>query len=418
MSAPIPQEQFAAALAPTPAASSLAVRLWPAMWILAALIATQILARDLALTRWSGDGSIADVAQWGRDFVNVYTSGSLTLNGGLDILYNVDAYRAFQLGLFESGMKYHNYSYPPVSLLYTWLFALVPYPVALLSWLGGTGALFVLAARPYLREAGLPIWLAVLAPASLINIWAGHYGFLIGALWLGAWHVLPRRPVLAGVLIGLMVVKPHLAILAPLVLARRREWVAIAAAGVTAGGLIALSVALFGADLWITYLTETARLQAAMVDDTESFFIMMMPTVTPSMALLGMKVGAGMAVQALVGIAAVGLLLWKLPKDSGQAGFAAAAATFLVLPYAFSYDMTVVGLGALILFHKAVTQRRPGSFQLLLMLAALAPMSILYMNSYGVPLTPLLIGMQLLVALKLWRGEGPDEQQPLRPVLC
>ena len=126
MSAPVPQEQFAAALAPAPAASSLAVRLWPAMWILAALIATQILARDLALTRWSGDGSIADVAQWGRDFVNVYTSGSLTLNGGLDILYNVDAYRAFQLGLFESGMKYHNYSYPPVSLLYTWLFALVP----------------------------------------------------------------------------------------------------------------------------------------------------------------------------------------------------------------------------------------------------------------------------------------------------
>jgi hypothetical protein len=372
------------------------------MWVLVGTIAFFILFRDLMFTRWNGDGSIADVCQWGRDFANVWTSGSLTLNGRLDILYDVDAYRAYQLELFESGMKYHNYSYPPVTLLYTWFFALLPYPVALLVWLGGTGALFAAAARPYMKNAGLPLWMAVAAPASLINLWAGHYGFLIGALWLAAWHYLPRRPVLAGILIGLMVVKPHLAVLAPFVLLRRGEWKAIAAAAVTVVALVSISAAVFGTDLWITYLTETTRLQAAMVDDTDSFFITMMPTVLPSLALLGVSIPAGTVVQVLVGLAAVSLLLWRLPKDSREAGLATAAATFLVLPYAFAYDMTAAGLGALLLFRRALDDEAGAAYSFAALGAALVPMLILYTNFFGYPVAPPLIAFQLAAALSLW----------------
>ncbi|HEX2762905.1 MAG TPA: glycosyltransferase family 87 protein [Allosphingosinicella sp.] len=378
---------------------------WQAMWILVGTIAFLILFRDLMFTRWHGDRSIADVCQWGRDFANVWTSGSLTLKGRLDILYDVEAYRAYQLELFESGMKYHNYSYPPVTLLYAWFFALLPYPVALLAWLGGTGALFAAAARPYMKNAGLPLWMAVAAPASLINLWAGHYGFLIGALWLAGWHHLPRRPVLAGMLIGLMVVKPHLAVLAPFVLLRRREWKAIAAAAATVILLVGVSAAVFGTDLWVTYLTETTRLQAAMVDDTDSFFITMMPTVLPSLALLGVSVAAGTVVQIVVGLTALSLLLWKLPRDSREAGLATAAATFLVLPYAFSYDMTAAGLGALLLFRRALDDEAGAGYSFAALGAALVPMIILYTNFFGYPVSPPLIAFQLGAALRLWPGQ-------------
>jgi hypothetical protein len=377
---------------------------WRPFWILAALIAVQILARDLALTRWSGDRSIGDVAQWGRDFVNVYTSGSLVLGHRLDILYNIHAYQAYQLQLFHSGLKWHNYSYPPVTLLYTWVFALLPYPVAWLTWLGGTGALFVAAARPYFERARLPVWLAVLAPASIINIWAGHYGFLVGALWLGAWHLLPRRPVLAGMLIGLMIIKPHLAILAPLVLARRGEWKAIGAAAATVAALVGLSLILFGPGLWTTYLTDTVKVQAVMVHQTDAFFITMMPTVTPSLALLGFSLRMATILQILVALVVVGLLLWKLPKDSREAGLATATATFLVLPYAFVYDMTVAGLAGLLLFRRAVAEDARASFTFLCGMAALVPMTILYFNYYGYPVSPPLIALQLLAGLGLWSG--------------
>lgn len=397
MSAPIHATVFTTANAP----AKPVISLWRGFWILVAMVAAQILVRDLVLTRWSGDGSIADVAQWGRDFVNVYSSGSLALGHRLAILYDIPAYEAYQLDLFRSGIKWHNYSYPPVTLLYTWLFALLPYPVAVLAWLGGTGTAFVVAAKPYMKRAGLAGWVALLAPASIINIWTGHYGFLVGALWLAAWHHLPRRPVLAGMLIGLMVVKPHLAILAPLVLAWRREWKAMGAAAATVAFLVGLSILLFGTHLWVTYLTETVKVQAAMVGQTDAFFITMMPTVTPSLAILGVSVSAATILQALVGVAAVTCLLWKLPRDSKDAGLAAATATFLVLPYAFAYDMTAAGLAGLILFRRAITEGQGPGYTALCLAAAAVPMTILYFNACGIPPSPLLIAFQLAALLRL-----------------
>jgi len=376
---------------------------WAAFWIATALVAAMILLRDYLHTR--AGLSIAGNALWGRDFVNVYASGTLVLEGRLDMLYDVEAYRAFQRELFDGGLRHHNYSYPPVTLLYTWLFALLPYPVAWLGWLAGTGALFVQAARPYLREAGLAGWVAILAPASIMNLWAGHYGFLIGALWLFAWRLLPARPVSAGILIGLMLVKPHLAVLAPIVLLWRRQWTAFAAAAATVLALIGVSAALFGFQLWVTYVGETALLQAAMVDDVGAFFMRMMPTLTPALALLGVPTWAAAILQALTAIAALLVLLRHLPRDSEQAGLATATATFLVLPYAFAYDMTVAGLAGLILFRQSLAGRSP-PFALAAGMAAFVPLAVLYLNAIPLPVAPLLIAFQLLALLGLigWKA--------------
>jgi hypothetical protein len=395
MSAEPHASAFAAAATPPRAG-----KVWPGFWIAAGLFAAMLYIRDFAMTETGL--SIAGQALWGRDFVNVHSSGLLALQGKLAILYDPAAYGAFQSAAYDNGLRAHNYSYPPVTLLYTWMFALLPYPAAAILWLAGTGALFAAAARPYLARAGLPIWAALAAPACLVNLWAGHYGFLIGALWLAAFYHLPRRPILAGVLLGLMVVKPHLAVLAPLVLLVRRDWTAIAAAAVTAGVLVALSAAIFGIDLWVTYVTETSRLQAAMVDDTGSFFITMMPTATPALALLGVPLAAAAAVQVVLGIGAAALLLWKLPRDPMDAGLAAAAATFLVLPYGFAYDMTAAGLGALLLYARTCREGYVGAARSVLLLAALSPMAVMFFNAALMPLTPLLIAAQLLAALALW----------------
>ena len=386
--------------ADAPAERSRSNWLWAAAWFAAACIAVLIFRRDLALTDWAGDLSIAHNALWGRDFVNVYTSGALVLQDRLDLLYDIHAYRAYQTELFDGGLKHHNYSYPPVTLLYTWLLAIPPYWASLLIWLGGTGAFFIWAARPYLRDAGLPAWIAILAPASIVNAWAGHYGFLIGGLWLAAFHLLPRRPALAGVLIGLMIVKPHLAILAPIVLLWRRDWTVFAAAAVTVAALIGLSVLIFGIDLWTVYLTNTAMVQAAMVDDVGTFFIRMMPTIMPSLALAGVGPAVAASVQIAVGLAAIALLLRKMPRDSREAGLATATATFLVLPYAFNYDMTVAGLAGLILLQRS---RSGGSaaFTLAAAFAFLVPMSVMYFGLVDMPVGPPALLFQLCALLGL-----------------
>jgi hypothetical protein len=368
-------------------------------WMFAFTLAALLFVQDAFTTYFRPWPSIRGDAVWGRDFANLYTSGRLALEGRLSILYDIDSYRAYQDVLFDRGLSAHNYSYPPPTLLYTWAFGLLPYPLALISWLALTGAAFAAAARPYLREAGLPGWLALVAPATLLNVWAGHYGLLIGALWLGAFHLLPRRPVTAGILIGLMLVKPHLAVLAPLILARRGEWRAFAAAAVTAGGLVALSLLCFGPELWRTYLTVTAGVQAAMVDDVGTLFLRMMPTVVPTVSAFGFPGAVAWTLQLLGGAAAVAALLIHMPRDSRAAGLAGGVATFLVLPYAFDYDMTVPGLAALLMFARLRREPESGP-SFVLLLAFLLPLTVHTFGLLHLPAAPLILAALLALMLR------------------
>ncbi|HEX8061620.1 MAG TPA: glycosyltransferase family 87 protein [Allosphingosinicella sp.] len=382
-----------------------AQRLWTAAWLFAFTLAALLFVQDAFTTYFRPWPSIRGDAVWGRDFANLYTSGRLVLEGRLAILYDIDSYRAYQDVLFDRALSAHNYSYPPPTLLYTWAFGLLPYPLALVSWLGLTGAAFAAAARPYLREAGLPGRLALIAPATLLNVWAGHYGLLIGALWLGAFHLLPRRPILAGILIGLMLVKPHLAVLAPLILARRGEWRAFASAAATAAGLAALSLALFGPELWRTYLTVTAGVQAAMVDDVGTLFLRMMPTIVPSVSAFGFPGAAAWTLQLLGGAAAVAALLLHMPRDSRAAGLAGGVATFLVLPYAFDYDMTVPGLAALLMFARLRREPESGP-SFVLLLAFLLPLTVHTFGLLHLPAAPLILAALLALMLRPTRAEA------------
>lgn len=374
-------------------------RMWRLAWTFVLILVSLLFLQDIFATHFTPWPSIRGHAIWGRDFANVWTSGRLALEGRLDLLYDLKAYSAYQTELFDGALRAHNYSYPPPTLLYTWAFGLLPYPVAFLSWLALTGAAFAFAARPYLRDAGLPAWLALVAPATLLNVWAGHYGLLIGALWLGAFHLLPRRPVVAGVLIGLMLVKPHLAILAPLILARRGEWRAFAAAAATAAALVALSALVFGPELWRTWLGVTVGVQTAMVDDVGTYFLTMMPTIVPTVSAFGLPAAAAWALQILAAAAAVAALLLRMPADSRSAGLAGAVATFLVLPYAFNYDMTVPGLAALLMLARLRRDPESGA-GFVLLLAFLLPLIVQTLGLLHLPAPALILAALLALMLR------------------
>lgn len=132
--------------------------------------------------------------------------------------------------------------------------------------------MFVHAARAWWPRGAGPHWLAVLPPAALLNIWAGHYAFLVGALFLMGWRQLEDRPVHAGVLFGLLLVKPHLAILVPLVLALRCHWWAMGAAAATVAALIEGTTLAYGWVPWHAFVFGVGGTQAAMIDAGGSFF--------------------------------------------------------------------------------------------------------------------------------------------------
>ncbi|GGB20408.1 hypothetical protein GCM10011380_07470 [Sphingomonas metalli] len=353
----------------------------PIIWVVGSVLIAALFFADY---RALHDGIIGKSEIWGRDFANVWTGGKLALSGQLDRLYDLDRYRAFESALYgHRGV--HNYSYPPFALFLNVPFALLPYGVALALWLAGTGYLFVRAARPWL--SGRASWLLLVTPAAMMNIWAGHYGFLIGALFLAGWHWLPNRPRLAGVAFGLMALKPHVAILIPVILLLRSEWRTIAVAALTVGLLVLVSALAFGPDLWLQYLTVTSGVQARMIDPGKEFYGLMSTSLASG--LLRQHVPAAIAYGAqglaMAGVAVAVTIATVRGAPPKTLALLAATGTFVMLPYAFNYDLTVVALAALVTYGRADAAPLERAVALV---AFLSPQWGMLLSATGMPLTP------------------------------
>jgi hypothetical protein len=138
-----------------------------------------------------------------------------------------------------------------------------------------------------------------------------------------------------------------------------------------------------------------------MLDETGAFFLRMMPTVLPSLLLAGVDPTFAAAIQAAAGLAAAAALWRWMPRDPMRAGLATATATFLLLPYGFNYDLTVVGIAALVALHRD-GEGEPGFYRAAALLAFLLPLLVVNLNLFGIPIGPPVLA--LLLAAQLHEG--------------
>src|SRR5205085_656614 len=160
--------------------------------------------------------------------------------------------------------------------------ALLPYTAALAVWQAFTLALYLVVTRaiianqaPEDRQDGdgaRPSWLllAVAFPAVFVNLGHGHNGFLTAALLGGGLILLDRRPVVAGILFGLMAYKPQFGLMIPLALAAGGRWRTIAAAAVTVAALVVTTTLVFGFDVWPAFRASTHYSRAIVLETGET----------------------------------------------------------------------------------------------------------------------------------------------------
>ena len=209
------------------------VRVWKDTVAFSAFAFAAFVGTYLWLAQWSGpiplDGSGMVV---GKDFLNVWMMGREAFSDNPGRYYNIDLYRAAIQGMLGENYPQPNWSYPPVTMLAAIPFGSMPYLAALAAFmLAGLGA-FLAAVRWRTGDWRFALALAV-SPAAIICVNSGQFSFALTAILICAFALLDRRPVLAGVLIGLLAVKPHLALFLPVLLAFSGRWRAFAAAGVT-----------------------------------------------------------------------------------------------------------------------------------------------------------------------------------------
>ncbi|MEO8724344.1 MAG: glycosyltransferase family 87 protein [Sphingobium sp.] len=377
-------------------------------WIVGGMLVLFLYVFDFQASK---NGVIDHHEIWGRDFINMWTGGKLIAARDFGKLYDPTAFMAYQESLY-GPLDRHIFSYPPVTFVLADLLARLPYPVALLAWLGGTGALFFHAARPWWPKDGSWPILAIVTPSALLNIWEGQYGFLVGALFLYGWRWLDTRPWAAGIAIGLLIIKPQFAVLIPLVLLLRREWRTILSAAVTIVAMILLSITLYGLSAWTTFFALGAGRQA-LIDAGGAFF----GKLSSSAATAVLAIGGGwpLAIAAQIVLAVIGLVMVfdatgrKAPTR--ELALLVATCTFLVLPYGLSYDLTVVTLAA---WTVMTLPNITSTDRTLAMLGFVAPQLGIVFALLGIPVMPLMLVGLAIAQYRIAIGQHQPAQKQRR----
>lgn len=290
----------------------------------------------------------------GHDFVNTWMGGRIALQGEPAEWFNLLAYNEALQAHFGPDYPIHNWSYPPHLLLFTWVFGLTSYFAGLALWTAaGMLALFFSLRKVVTKPAQLAF--ICLAPAVVLNIYYGQNGLITASLLICGLSLMDRRPLLAGVAIGLLTIKPQLGLLLPLMLVMTGRWRVIAAATATALVLFAATAAVYGLEVWTDYFTVAVPVQTAIMETGEGIMGAMMPTPFQNLRLIGQPLWVCWAAQAVVSLAAVAAVIWTFAKrrDPALSMAVLVTATFLATPYAFNYDMVIFGWVIALLWSRA-----------------------------------------------------------------
>ena len=277
----------------------------------------------------------------GRDFLNFWMYGRAAFEPHPERYYDLGTYWAATDAITGPGYPPQMWSYPPTEMLLAAPFGLLPYIAALALWTAIGIAAFILGLRLWTRDPRYLVPL-LLAPPAIFGMVSGQFAFLATAAMLAVLRWRETRPLLAGVILGLLTLKPQLGLFFPFLLLATRSWKLILAAAVTALAVAALTGLIWGADVWLTYLSQGIANQSLVLTDPKNINELFMATPFINARSAGLPIGAAGAIQAAAAILAV-VLIWTTFAKRPPAGDLRANAIFLACaafgtPYMMAYD--------------------------------------------------------------------------------
>ena len=360
------------------------LRLWAAASLIASLAGlVYILATAHGISDYQG-------RPIGTDFSNVYAAGTYVLEGRPEAPFDSPTQHAREKKIFGDVTPFYGWHYPPFFLFIAAVLALLSYLPALALWQGTTLALYLISIRaiaasfpsPRLRgeggearsaepgerapqqnrnapspgrfasdlsppagrgEALFVLLLALAFPAVFVNLGHGHNGFLTAALIGLALLLLDARPVIAGILFGLLAYKPQFGLLIPLVLIATGRWKTFSAAAATVALLVLAATLVFGPKVWPAFI-EGSRFTREIVLEAGETGWHKIQSVFAWARMWGAPVFLAYAVQMVVTLLLATSIVWLWRSRASPRMKAAGLilAALLATPYSLDYDLMVL----------------------------------------------------------------------------
>jgi arabinofuranan 3-O-arabinosyltransferase len=279
------------------------------------------------------------------DFVNVWSAGKLVLDGHPALAYDWDIQKQVQVGVL--GQSYPGnfaWHYPPPFLFVASLLAHFPYTVAFIGWAAASLVPYVAVMRGIVgRPFGLLLALAF--PVVLTNTLVGQNGFLTASLIGGTLYLMPARPVLSGICLGLLSYKPQYGLLFPLVLIAASQWTVFFTAGAVAVAMAFTSWLAFGTESWQAFFHWMPMFSQAFLTEGRAPWGKMQ-SIFAVVRYFGGAEPLGWLFQWIMSatVAVLLTLMWRSRISYPLKAAALATGTLLITPYLFLYDLMVLAI--------------------------------------------------------------------------
>jgi len=292
------------------------------------------------------------------DFINVWSAGRLVLDGHPALAYDWDIQKQVQVAVlgqsYEGNFAWH---YPPPFLFVAALLAHFPYGMAYFGWAAASLVPYLAVVRAIVgRSFGL--LLAAGFPVVFTNALVGQNGFLTASLIGGTLYLMPSRPVLSGICLGLLSYKPQYGLLFPLVLIAASQWKVFYTAGIVAVLIASLSWLAFGSESWQAFFHWMPMFSQAFLTEGRAPWGKMQSIFALVRYFGGTEQLAWIFQWIMSGAVAVVLaLMWRSRSVSYPLKAASlAAGALLITPYLFLYDLMVLAIAVAFLVRVGLDQ--------------------------------------------------------------
>ncbi|CAE6812292.1 glycosyltransferase family 87 protein [Paraburkholderia domus] len=359
--------------------------------------------------RASNGFTTGDFTKPGIDFSVFWSASYAALHGPAWQVYDFTSFDKIEETLFHFPRgSFLPWLYPPTFLVLVKPLALVPPVVAFFLFVGVSALLFVFATlavsrlAPTMGSSRLGWLLVAACPCVFVPAVFGQNSLLTAALAALAVHWIGRHPVRAGLCIGLLAIKPQMALLLPFVLIAARAWRTFGVAALSASLFGAFSVMICGAQSLPLFLAST-RLARELILEHGRHYWLSSPTTFAVLREGGVPLAPAYGAQACVALiaAAAACHIWRSTHDARLRGAALTVATLLANPYVWHYELAWLGIAVICLTAIGFDKGWRRGEQAVLVLAWLLPVYEFFNRLTELPqIGPVVLLLMLLLTLR------------------